>query len=498
MLVVTAEDRKRMVLMEQARRRERYDLGAFIPRLTPAFVNPRHMCKVCNVFDRIARGESVFALIEAPPRHSKSETVFHGFARELRYRPTTRIAYASYSNLFAFRKSRRVRSLAAQAGARVGEQKSSGDLFQTAAAVSYWETSEGGQFIAGGRGGGFKGEGFNIVGIDDPYKNRAEYESKVIREVVWDMYTGTLRDRVEPGGSMLIFHQRWGDDDLIARIKDQALTKKFGTPWDVISLPAVSNAVERNNIIVKGDPLWPERYDLDALNGLREDVGEYNWWSQFQQKPRPRGDRVFGEAARFRYEDFETMGKVPIISVDSANTVNPNSDRTAIMVSYWWTARTGIDGASQLWGAAYQGWQIKRETPELVDFLRRLQMHYKGAPLVIEATGDGRATGQTLRRADPKLQVHLVSATNDKYTNAIPISGLWNRQRFLVPETERKNEKPWIKDWMKVVTSFTGVADKIDDAVDCMSGACNFAASSMGGGRGTPKKGKRREMTDGF
>ena len=487
-----------MVRQERAKRREKRDLGAFIPRVSRDFVRPNHLAPIMHIFDRIMRGEAVFALMEAPPRHAKSETIFHGIARQFTYAPTSRIAYATYSNLFAFRNSRRIRDLSARAGARVGEQKKAGDLFQAAAAVAYWETAQGGQFVAGGRGGGFKGEGFDLINVDDPYKNREEYESQVIREKVWDLWTGTLRDRVEPGGSVVIFHQRWGDDDLIGRLKDQALTKKFGVPWEIVSLPAVSNAVERNNIIVKGDPLWPERYDLEALNGLREDVGEYNWWSQFQQKPRPRGDRVFGECARFKYEDFETMGKVPIISVDSANTVNPNSDRTAIMLSYWWTARTGIDDSSQLWGAGYQGWQMKRETPELVDFLRRLQMHYKGAAIVIEATGDGRATAQTLRRADPKLQIHLVSATVDKYTNAIPISGLWNRQRFLMPETERKNEKPWIKDWFKVVTSFTGVADKIDDAVDCMSGACNFASSSMGGGRGTPKKGKRREMTDGF
>lgn len=503
--MLTAEQqRSRDVALEKAKRaaleRDRYDLGAYIPRTSPGFQRPSHVARLLSVFDRIERGEPVFALIEAPPRHSKSETIFHGMARRMLYKPDCRMAYAAYSNQFALRKSRRIRELAVRGGARIGRVETAKDPFGASSSVAFWQTGHGGGLVAGGLHGGFKGEGFHLEVIDDPYKERADFESKVKREAVWEFWTGTFRDRVEPGGSCIITHQRWGDGDLIGQIKEQSYGKKFGTPWEIITIPAVTNYTEDGEIFTSGKPLWPERYDLDGLNSIREDVGEYNWWSQFMQNPRPRGEMMFSNPARFDYDQFQTLGKIPLIGVDTANTTGTRSDQTAIVLGYAWMAPSVsvADPTPKLWVAIYQVIMFKRETPEVVETLKRCQDFFRGAPIIIESTGDGRAAAQQLQRDDPTLQIELVTSTTDKFTRAQTAASMCARQRLLVPRAERPGEKPWLKEYLRILTRFTGVGDKEDDPVDATSNLVNYAAKKLiGGGRGK-SSGRSREFTEGF
>src|SRR5690348_1351741 len=72
-------------------------LGEFIPRVTPRFGTPRHLEPLVNIFERIAAGERVRAVVSTPPRHGKTETIIHGIAWLLLNRPGLQLAYASYA-----------------------------------------------------------------------------------------------------------------------------------------------------------------------------------------------------------------------------------------------------------------------------------------------------------------------------------------------------------------------------------------------------------------
>ena len=429
----------RELLVRKAIARERNDLGAFIERVSgwEGFIRPQHLKKVLDLWNRIEAGEQVFALVEAPPRHAKSETMFHGMARSMNY-GKRRVAYSSYSNQFAFRKSRRIRELTMAGGAQVGESVKKGDPFQASAAVSYWEAN-GGSFIAGGRGGGYKGEGFDLIVIDDPFKNREEYESSVIRENVWQLWQGTLRDRVEPGGSVIITHQRWGMDDLIGRLKEQDAGRG---KWEVVTLQALGD----------DGPLWPELYGEKELQSLREDVGEYNWFSQFQQKPRPKGDSVFGEA--HFYTELPTQGLRFAFGMDLAYSEKTKSDYSVILKGV-------TDGNFLYITEMHRHQKTILATQALISELNKQS---PGTPWRWYTGGQERAIVSNLKK-ETGARIKAYPAKADKFIRATPAATNWNKGKILLPAGER-----WTNELLAEVQNFTGTSeDTHDDIVDALA-----------------------------
>ena len=429
--------------------RDRYDLAASITRISPEFERPDHLAKFCSLFDRIARGESVFALVEAPPRHGKSETVFHGIARAIHYQGL-RCCYSTYSGAFAFRKSRRIRELALRYGAFAGserENKSGG--FAGSTAVSAWETDNGGSLVAGGRGGAYKGEGFDLVALDDPYKNRAEYESPVVREDVRELLKGTLRDRVEPGGSVIIFHQRWGRDDLIATIAAEDELNR----WERVTLPVLEEYQEDDNgHIIGGVPLWPKRYGLEELRALKADVGTYNWWSQFMQKPRIRGERVFEDPHYYR--ELPSAGFRVAFGLDMSYSEKTKSDFTVCL--------RGVAVGSNIYltGMLRTQATIISATGALQKFTEADKM----APVRWYIGGQEKAVAANLKK-DTGILIRPRPAVGDKFTRAAQGAKAWNRGQVMLPAGER-----WVNDLLAEVTNFTGTkADVHDDIVDALA-----------------------------
>lgn len=445
---------------------------------------------MCQLFDRIQRGEEVFALVEAPPRHGKSEIVFHGAARILRYRPTTRIGYATYSQDVADDQSRLARRRAVDAGVEFeAAQKGGGRKWDPSASVRHWQTAAGGGFLAVGRDGGLVSKGMDLLLSDDAFKNREEAESPTIREKVWSTFQGDQFTRLEPGASCIVFHQRWNDDDLIARIqKRMEEAPDEMPPFELVSLPAIDD---------KGVPLWPDRYDLKSLARIRAMVGEYNWWSQYMQRPRPKGGRVFGESQRYM-PPAQIAGRKIVISVDAAGTAKTSADHTAISVAAFyramWTSPEGVVLTGMLHGDLLRVYRFQLEVPDVVRILNVLQASWPGAPIVIETQGgQGQTTAQTLRRLGPKLRIVEVSRTVDKFTAAQPCAAANNQGRLRFPlrheaahdstalqkllrELDVWDEGEWLSPCLRELERFTGLGgDAEDDQVDAIVHGWDFA-----------------------
>ncbi len=154
----------------------------FVPALTPRWRRPVHLSPLAELFERSER-ESVFACISVPPRHAKTETILHGIVRRMVREPGIPIAYTSYGAEFARSKSRLARDYAANAGLF---------LRSDAKAVSEWLTQDGSVFSIAGRGGPLTGKGFRLIVVDDPFKNREEAESRLIRDRAWEWLTSTV------------------------------------------------------------------------------------------------------------------------------------------------------------------------------------------------------------------------------------------------------------------------------------------------------------------
>jgi phage terminase large subunit-like protein len=458
-------------------RQAEYDLATFIELHNPKYERPDHLADITDALDRSMR-EPVYALVEAPPQHGKTETFLAGMARRLRYRADHQIAYCSYAAGFALRKSRRARDIAARAGvfaeaARVVRR----DPFDPSATMSYWQTREGGSFTAGGRQGQFTGDGYDTVLCDDLLKGREEAENPVYQEKAIEVVRSTFGNRVRPGGSFFVTHQPWNERDPIAQLKSEKVGPD-GQTWELISLPAISGAeYDDAGNLIGGVPLWPARYSLRWYAKTKHIVGDYNWHSQYTLERRPKGKRLFGEPARFIAPEVD--GAVIMISCDPGIEDDEMKDSSGIVVaacyrraSRFWTPdephfdlRLDVLSAEDHWF----------EWPDLLDHLEELQAKtYRGAPILLEEVSAFKALSAVARRLNRKLRMYPITPRGNKWLRAQPAAKAWGRGHIRLP-FGGEHDGPWVKSFIDEAQRFTGRAGGKDNRVDAMTQLYDYA-----------------------
>ena len=126
--------------------------------------------------------------------------------------------------------------------------------------------------------------------VDDPIRSWEAAQSALQREKIMDWWTGTMESRREPGAAVVIICARWHEDDLTG-----ALHAEAPDDWTDVRLPAICDDPENDPLgRAEGEPLWPERYDAEALAKTKGRVslrlGSQVWDAQYQQRPsNPKG-----------------------------------------------------------------------------------------------------------------------------------------------------------------------------------------------------------------
>ncbi len=292
--------------------------------------------------------------------------------------------------------------------------------------------------------------------LDEPVKGRREAESKTWREATTEWLRADAITRLHPDGSCILTQTRWHVDDPAGVLLDEG--------WEHINLPAIND---------NGDALWPERYDVRALEELRKLVGEYNWASLFQGSPYRRGGTLFGEPA---YYDggAPTEGRV-FIGVDFAYSKKTKSDYSVAVVML-----TLADGRSYVLDVVREQCQA----PQFASKLDALVRTYPRARFFWYAAGTEKATAHFIRsRGGPRINVK--STQSDKFTRAQPTAADWNDGLILLPsgrdldcaecmgESGRCDDHPppeWLDDYVGEHVDFTGADGEQDDQVDATVG----------------------------
>lgn len=271
-------------------------------------VNPlpmRHLYPAARVFERALAGEEVRALISIPVRHGKTTLAKAAILGGLRRNPRMRINYASYAADLAEAKMFEVRQLADGEGLRLDPN------FQT---DPEWRTVEGGAVKSGGLiGGPWNGQGANWNLLDDPYKNAEQAYSLAYRIKTREQFDSAFMTRLEPGGSAIVLSARWCDPDLMGELA--------GEGWEVINLPALDT---------QDRPLWPERWQFEALDRIRK-TNPF-WWSLYQGQPKPEGSQIFDENALGLYNELPKGPFVEVMGIDVAYGAKKQHDRSALVV----------------------------------------------------------------------------------------------------------------------------------------------------------------------
>jgi len=406
-----------------------------------------------------------------------SDTIFHMIARYLRDHPDKVVAYCTYSADFARRQSMKIRACCRRAGVGFAKSRDTkmrvDDSIQT---MSYWQTAEGGGLMALGRGGAIMGHGVDLLVIDDPYKNAEEALSDNVNEKIRDWWRSTLSTRIEPDGSVFVFHQRWSQEDLIQYLLDErekdladGVPEDELDPWQYANLPALTEETNDNGDAVV-IPLWPARYDEKALARIRRRVGEYFWAAQYQGDPAPIGQRLFTEW-HLHEQTVVGQSKVRIISVDTASTEKTRSDYTAVVIADYWRDKDDNELRGEIVRVIRRRWEVT----SIADQLQLIAVQNPGCPIVLETQGEGgKAVASILKRQLPGINLVEVTTTRSKFVRAQPAAAMQIAGRLTLPASEPKNDR-WVTAFRKETRVFTGQGDKHDDQVDALAHGVNYA-----------------------
>ena len=427
------------------RRSENETLGQYIERVSPHFHNPEHLAEFSAALEEAERAAMglcppVFVCCSVPSQHGKTETIKHQLAKTISKRPEIFCAYLSYSADRAEDQSRSIRDYAIRSGCELRNDTKS---------VALWRTPKGGGLAARGILGGVTGlAGLTIVVVDDPFKNRMEAESRLIRDRIWNEFRASIWTRLRLRTSIIVIHTRWHEDDLIGRIKaDAELSQLFR----IINLPAIK---------ADGSALWPQEMPLELLRIKRAGSSERDWWSIYMGEPRPRDGRVFeGVTLYERRPDSLRIA----IGTDLAYTAKTSSD--------WNVAVVLGEGAGLYYVLHVERRQCK--APEWEGVLKALRVRFHNAPIRSYVSGTEKGTTDYMRRNGVPIDAR--SATTDKLVRARPAADAWNAGKILVPAGEDEA----IGKFTGVVQDFTGLGDLRDDDVDALAAAYDQLASGI-------------------
>lgn len=422
---------------------------------------PKHLLPVLQAVER-ARVMPIRLCISVGPGHAKTTILLRLLIWWLTKSPADQCAYITYSSGQAGDKSRIARDYADLVGLKLAND-----------AMGHWRTEFGGGLIAAGARGKLTGQRVpGLLIVDDPYKDEFEARSAAINNQVKERFKAIAFTRLQ-GGSIIVLHTRWSEDDLIGW-----LTKELG--WEYINIPTVAESDDDVLGRAVDEVAWPEKYPYAKCKGpcshdghleeIRSTIGEHLWAAMYQGRPRPIGRAVFHEPARFEMKDFTWTGKRGAIVIDPAATAKTSADFSVLGVC----AIEGFGSLTKMFIVDVIRTQV--EIPDLVKLARNLQQRYK-LMIACEAIGGFKAVPQSLRAMDPKLRVFDISVgTKDKLTRALPGAAAWNQGRILVPI-----DAPWADVFIDEHRLFTGAGDKHDDQVDMTAHAWNVLY------RGAPK-----------
>jgi len=271
---------KKLELLNEKKTQEKAEQNFldFVESMWPAFIKGEHHEIMADAFERVANGELKRLIINMPPRHTKSEFASYLFpAWFLGKYPEKKIIQTAHTAELAVGFGRKVRNLISNEDYQ--KVFKGIELSSDSKAAGRWNTNKGGDYFAIGVGGAVTGKGADVLVIDDPHSEQeaalGQY-NKDVYDKVYEWYTSGPRQRLQPGGAIIIVMTRWSLRDLTGQIVKNSIQKEGAGEWEVIELPA---------ILPSGKSLWPGFWKQEELESLKAELPVSKWNAQYQQNP---------------------------------------------------------------------------------------------------------------------------------------------------------------------------------------------------------------------
>jgi predicted phage terminase large subunit-like protein len=424
------------------------DFMAFTHEMWPGFINGRHHKVMAKKFQEIAEGKLKRLIINMPPRHTKSEFASYLLPAWFLGRfPNKKIIQSSNTAELATGFGRKVRNLVgSEQYARIFPNVA---LRQDSKAAGRWSTNHNGEYFAIGVGGTVTGKGADLLIIDDPH---SEQEAKLaltnseVFDSVYEWYTSGPRQRLQPGGSIVLVMTRWSKRDLTGRIVQSAIDRD-GDEWEIIDFPA---------ILPSGKPLWPEFWSLELLSALKAELPVSKWNAQYQQSPTSEeGALIKREWWKIWEGDTPPRCEFMIQSWDTAFLKSERSDYSACTTwGVFYLNENENDAHIILLDAVKR----RMEFPELKETAFRYYQEWEPDAFIVEAKASGAPLIFELRAMGIPVQEFTPTRGNDKIARINAVSDLFASGKVWAPATR------WAEEVIEEMASFPN--SEHDDLVD--------------------------------
>ena len=380
------EAKKRMDLREKAHD----NFMPFVHHVYDNFIEGRHHRIIAEKLEAVARGELKRLIINMPPRHSKSEFASYLMpAWFLGRNPKLKIIQATHNTELAVRFGRKVRDLIDDPVYK--EIFPDTNLKEDNKGAGTWGTDKGAEYFAAGVGAAITGRGADLLVIDDPHSEQDALSTSAF-DNAYEWYTSGPRQRLQPGGAIIIVMTRWGKKDLTGRLLAQQGGDIMSDKWDVVEFPA---------ILPSDNALWPEFWDKNALLSIKASLPVGKWNAQWQQNPTSSESAI---VKREWWRDWEPE-KIPTVkyilqAYDTAFSKKQTADYSAITT---WGIFTPEDGGPDniiLMDARRGRWNF----PELKEIAYSEHEYWEPDMVLVEAKATGTPLIDELRlRGIPAL-----------------------------------------------------------------------------------------------
>jgi len=396
------------------------DFLSFVKHVWPDFIQGEHHMKVAKKFNELAQGKIKRLIINMPPRHTKSEFASYLLPAWMVGRnPKLKIIQTTHTTELAVRFGRKAKTLL---DSPEYQQIFKTRLREDSQAAGRWETEQGGEYYAAGVGSAITGRGADLLIIDDPHSEQDALNLSAL-EKAFEWYTSGPRQRLQPGGKIVVVMTRWSTKDLTGMLLNSQKNIK-SDKWELIEFPA---------FLPSGNSLWPEYWDADELESVKASISLQKWNAQWMQNPTSE------EGAIIKREWWKkwTSNNIPklehvIQSYDTAFTKKETGDYSAITT--WGVFHPDQDSGPQL--ILLDALKGRYEFPELKRVALEQYKYWSPESVIIESKASGLPLTHELRRMGIPVLNFTPSKGNDKNSRVNSVAPLFESGIIWAPTDE--------------------------------------------------------------
>lgn len=431
----------------------------FKKRFHRKFVVNSHHEEICDVLERVIKGELTRVMINIAPRYSKTElAVKNMIAHCLALAPDAKFMHLSYSDDLALDNSNEIKDII--------QSDEYQELFPyvklkaDSKSKKKWYTTKGGGVYATSSSGQVTGfgagkvddeeeqefideieqkEGFGgAIIIDDPIKPE-DADSSTKRDKINEKYDSTIKNRVNSRKTpIIIIMQRLHEEDLCGH-----LLERGDEDWYVLNLPCIKD---------DGTALWEFKHTYEELLKLRK-ANSVVFDRQYMQDPQPL-EGILWHPNNLQYFDEVKRNKCTVVAyIDTADEGKDNFSMPIAIVR---------KKKAHIVDVIFNQSNLTLNEEEVLIQIKRWGIDH----ISIEANNAGALFIRNLRKRT-SCSIRAVKNTSNKQQRIFAESGWVEDNIKFMKERDDKYER-----FFKQITRYTknGGANQKDDAPDSLAG----------------------------